>query len=353
MATIPGSRALAALAAWLAPALAALCGWSAPALAADCGDGVAPCRCGDTVVASTTLTADIGGCPRAGLRLRAPAIVLDCNGRAVTGVRNGSRDNGEVGIHLDPGIGAEVRNCRVTGFRQGIRIGSGRDNRIIGNEVFGNRKYGIEIAGASTGNLIEGNRVGKPAGSGVTKAEEGIHNGTGSHRTVIRGNTVLDSKDENIYVLSSTGVQVLANSVAESDNAAIFLKNVHGALVAGNAVTHNSITIRGDSSANTLADNTIVSGKGYLLEAHRDEPGDPAPGYWRFPRRNTITGGWVKDPVVLPGTDPPIFPCLRFEGAYANRVSGLQLDPKCSPPSETPDGGQESVGNVLDVVPLR
>jgi len=28
-------------------------------------------------------------------------------------------------------------------------------------------------------------------------------------------------------------------------------------------------------------------------------------------------------------------------------VERLQLDGKCTPPSQTPDGGQESVGNVL------
>src|SRR5262249_23506412 len=199
--------------------------------APDCGRGAAPGQCGDTVVANTTLTADVGGCPKAGLRVMATSVVLDCNFHTLTGVKNGTKDNGEVGIHLDPGTDAEVRNCRVTGFRQGIRIGSGNNNRIINNEVFGNRKYGIEIAGASTGNWIEGNSVGKPSGSGVTKAEEGIHNGTGSHNTVIKGNTVVDSKDENIYVLSSNGVQVIFNTVTQSDNAAIFLKNSNGAFV--------------------------------------------------------------------------------------------------------------------------
>ena len=208
------------------------------------------------------------------------------------------------------------------------------------------------MAGASTGNLLQGNHVGKPSGSGVTKAEEGIHNGSGSHNTVIRENTVVDSKDENIYVLNSNNVQVIMNTVSESDNAAIFLKNSQGAYVGQNIVIDNSITVRGDSSGNTFVDNTISRGKGYLFEAHQDEAADPSPGYWRFPRRNTVTGGWVKDPVFIPNTDPLIFPCLRFEGSYKNRVDGLQLDVKCTPPSQTPDGGQESVGNVINTVPL-
>lgn len=333
------TTSIIAIAAWLC---------AGPAAAADCGDGVGPCKCGDTVVANTTLTADIGGCPKAGLIIASPSVTLDCAGRTLTGVLNGTKDNGEVGIHLDPGNNVEVRNCRVTGFRQGIRIGSGQGNRILGNVVFGNRKYGIEIAGASTHNVIGGNQVGMPSGSGVRKAEEGIHNGSGSHDTLIQNNTVIDSKDENIYVLNSNGVQVLGNTVTESDNAAIFLKNANGALVADNTVTGNSITIRGDSSGNAFSNNTISKGKGYLFEAHQDETGDPSPGYWRYPRRNTIAGGRVERPVTLPNTDPPIKPCLRFEGSYKNRVDGLLLDTACTTPSQTADGGQESIGNVLN-----
>jgi hypothetical protein len=218
--------------------------------------------------------------------------------------------------------------------------------------VFGNRKYAIEVAGASTGNLLQGNRVGKPGGSGVTKPDEGIHNGSGSHGTVIRENVVIDSKDENIYVLNSNNVQVVMNVSSETDSAAIFLKNSHGAFVGQNTVVNGSITIRGDSSGNTFVDNAISAGRGYLFEAHQDEAGDPSPGYWRFPRRNTVTGGSVRNPVVIPNTDPPIRPCLRFEGSYKNRVEQLQLDGNCTPPSQTPDGGQESVGNVIHTVPL-
>src|SRR5262245_17662983 len=120
----------------VAAIVVAALGWGVTtATAADCGDGVATCQCGDTVVANTTLTADVGGCPKAGLRVMATSVVLDCNFHTLTGVKNGTKDNGEVGIHLDPGTDAEVRNCRVTGFRQGIRIGSGNNNRIINNEV--------------------------------------------------------------------------------------------------------------------------------------------------------------------------------------------------------------------------
>ena len=343
---------VAALGWAVAATVVGVLGWATTATAADCGDGVKACQCGDTVVANTTLNSNIGGCRRTGLFVVGSSIVLNCGGHTLTGAATGNDDNDDIGIHLDPATGAEVNNCSVSGFRQGIRIGSGHNNRIINNVIFGNRKYGIEVAGASTGNLLQGNRVGKPGGSGVTKAEEGIHNGSGSHNTVIRENVVIDSKEENIYVLKSNNVQVILNISSETDSAAIFLKNSHGAFVGQNTVTNGSITVRGDSSGNTFVDNTISGGRGYLFEAHQDEAGDPSSGYWRFPRRNTVTGGSVKNPVVIPNTDPPIFPCLRFEGSYKNRVEQLQLDAKCTPPSQTPDGGQESVGNVINTMPL-
>ena len=47
---------------------------------------------------------------------------LDCAGHGVTGIGD---PPSWYGIHLDPATGTEVRNCRVTGFKRGIRIRGG------------------------------------------------------------------------------------------------------------------------------------------------------------------------------------------------------------------------------------
>ena len=60
-------------------------GWAATATAADCGDGVKACQCGDTVVANTTLTSNIGGCQKTGLFVVGSSIVLNCVGHTLTG----------------------------------------------------------------------------------------------------------------------------------------------------------------------------------------------------------------------------------------------------------------------------
>ena len=213
-------------------------GWAATATAADCGDGVKACQCGDTVVANTTLPSNITGCQKTGLFVVGSSVVLNCAGHTLTGAPTGNDDNDDIGIHLDPATGAEVNNCSVSGFETGYpdreRPQQPHHQQRASS---GTGTYGIEVAGASTGNLLQGNRVGKPSGSGVTKSEEGIHNGSGSHNTVIRENVVIDSKEENIYILNSNNVQVVMNISSETDSAAIFLKNSHGAFVGQNTVT--------------------------------------------------------------------------------------------------------------------
>lgn len=334
--------------AWLGwSAAAATLGWATVALAADCGDGVAACTCGDTVIASTTLAADLGPCADSPALTVKSGVVLDCAGRSVTGT--GCKTHSWYGILLDDAVGSEVRNCRVSSFKRGIRIDGGRDNRIIGNQSFNNWSYNIEIAGGSTGNVIQGNTVSNNSAA-CLRSDEGIHNGSGSHNTQILGNTVTNSRNENIYVLNSRGVQVVGNQSSETDSASIFLKNAQNVYVARNTVTKGSITVRGESYGNTFEDNSITGGRGYLFEAHKDESDDPSPGYWRYPRRNRVVGGAVRDPITIPNTT--IKPCLRFEGSYKNQVEGLALDAACTAPSQTPDGGQESVGNEINTRPL-
>ena len=233
-------------------------------------------------------------------------------------------------------MGSVVQNCHVSSFKRGIRIDGGRDNRILANHSFNNWGYNIEIAGGSTGSLIQGNTVSNTAAA-CLRSDEGIHNGSGSDNTQILDNTVTNSRNENIYVLNSKGVQIVRNQSSETDSASIFVKNGQNVYVADNTVTKGSITVRGESYGNTFQNNTITGGRGYLFEAHKDESDDPSPGYWRYPRRNRVIGGKVQSPITIPNTS--IKPCLRFEGSYKNQVEGLQLDATCTTPSQTPDGG--------------
>jgi parallel beta-helix repeat protein len=313
---------LAALAACSIITLIAF-GWASPAGAANCGGSV-PCRCGDTVVRATTLAGDLGVCEGIGLKVSS-GVVLDCAGHTLTG---SDLSGAKYGIHLTQAVGAEVRNCRVTKFRRAIRVEGGEGNRIVGNEAFGN-KYGVELAGAARGTLIEGNAI-------HDNRDEGIHVGTGAHRTEIRQNTLVKNKNEAIYLLRANGCQVVGNSISRTDNAAIFIKHSRNTYVADNAIVNGRVHLRGNSVDNVL-ENNHLRGNGYFFQGF-EEP----LGTWTFPHDNLVRGGIVENTSST---------CLRFAGAYDNRVEALHVDDECEV-SMWAVGGQEPTGNVIELLPL-
>ena len=170
---------------WIASVLLAPAAW-----AGNCGGDVA-CRCGDTLRGATTLQEDLTDCPGDGLRL-VGASRLDCAGRAIVGGTGGR------GVVLDRTQGAAVRNCRIEGFRTGVRIRGGGAGLVAGNEIVDSRRYGIELARGTRENLLVLNLV-------RNSGDEGIHIGTGSDGTRVLGNEIVGSSAEGIYVLSSHG----------------------------------------------------------------------------------------------------------------------------------------------------
>jgi parallel beta-helix repeat protein len=310
-----GARiALLGLAALAALALAA------PAAAKACG-GLVRCACGDTVTGSATLSADLGICPGIGLTVKSGAT-LDCAGHTITG---SDLSGAKHGILVSSATGATVKNCRVTKFRRGIRLYGGSGNQVAGNETFGNR-YGIDVAGASRANTIAGNNI-------HDNRDEGIHVGTGAHDSVIRENAFSKNKKEAIYILKSHRCQVVDNTISAGDKAGVFVKHSRAAYVAGNWV-YGRVHVRGAASDNVFEDNHL-RGNGYFFEAFEE----PA-GVWGYPHDNTVTRGLVENTRT----------CLRFAGAYDNRVIQLQLEQVCDPPAMWPLGGQEPTGNEIDVI---
>ena len=294
------------------------------ASAKECGDGVESCACGDTVVASTTLTADLGVCDTTGLRIRS-GIVLDCAGHTITG---SDLSNAKFGIEVDGAVGAEVRNCRVTKFRRGIRIYGGSDNVLRDNETFAN-KYGIDLAGGTVRNVLKRNRI-------TDSRDEGIHVG-GSHRNRIVHNVISSSKRENLYLLHSNGNLVKGNLVERSHASAIYVKHSSRNRFVRNRVEDTALQLRGASLRNEFAGN-YLKGNGYLLEGYEEPEG------WTFPSGNTMTGDCIRK------TDF----CYRFFGATDNVATGARVDDRCLPPDRNPvtlgsSGGQEATGNVVEL----
>ena len=111
--------------------------------AKDCGGDV-QCECGDTVQGRATLGADLGVCKETGLFV-ANGSLLDCDHHTITGRGQ------EAGVLFDSTNGAEVHNCSITKFQIGVRVKGGQGNAIVGNEILGHQKYGIDLADAAAG----------------------------------------------------------------------------------------------------------------------------------------------------------------------------------------------------------
>ena len=86
----------------------------------------------------------------------------------------------------------------------------------------------------------------------------------------------------------------------------------------------------------TFVDNSL-RGNGYFFEAYRDNS-----GVWTYPHANTVTGGSVENTKT----------CLRFGGAYDNRVDQLRLDDECQVTMWSL-GGQAPTGNAIHTLPLQ
>lgn len=152
--------------------------------AKDCGDGVAPCECGDTVVADWTFASDMT-CPSGhGLIIGADGITIDGAGYAIAGtgsafcgwISETDPSQGDCGIY-NPGYNnVVIKNLEIKSFCNGIALhGTGQnpvedntiENCIIhhsGNATDG-KSHGIHACFVS-GCVIKNNDVHDNTGTG-------------------------------------------------------------------------------------------------------------------------------------------------------------------------------------------
>lgn len=274
--------------------------------AGECG-GLTPCDCGDTVGSDYRMTADLGPCPGHGLYV-ASGVTLDCGSHITRGP--GGRTE-HFGIYLARGTTeATVKNCEVSAFLRGIRLQGAHQNRLIDNHVHhngdsaGHTGYGIDIAGGSTDNLLQGNRV-------HDNADEGIHIGTGSHRNALIGNHVYANFRENIYILWSDG-GIFQHNTTHGGSNSLFLKHSAFNRLERNTFRDRTAAIRGDSHDNQFVDNDFIN-TGLHFQAFKE--GDTL----TRPTGNVVVGGSIV------GAKP----CVRFSGAVGNLIKGVLLG-KCA-----------------------
>lgn len=271
--------------------------------AGDCGGSV-PCQCDDKVVADYHMTGDLGPCAEHGLRLN-NGVTLDCRQHAIRGPGGKPR---HYGIHLSSGTsGATVKNCDVSGFMHGIRLREAHRNQIINNDAHhngdsaGHVGYGIDVAGGSTENILQGNQV-------HHNADEGIHIGAASHRNTLVGNRVYDNFRENIYVLHAER-GLFKDNVTRGGKNSLLLKHAAFHRFENNAFHDRTALIRGDSHDNQLIGNEFVNA-GVHFEAFQEGT------TLTRPTKNLIVGGKIVGAKQ----------CVRFTGALGNLLKDVRLD---------------------------
>lgn len=315
----PSHEALRRFRRTLLAATATLLATTTAATAKDCGGAVA-CACGDRVVASTTLAGHLNSCRQDGLTLIAG--VLDCAGHQITGP--GDR-TAFVGIRIDRGQGAEVRNCWVRNFGRGVYVDGGSDNRVERSVLFSNR-VGVWLGDGATRTQIVDDEV-------RDNREQGIHVGAGTSDNLVARNRLVQNRTENVSLLETRGNVVADNVLDKSREAAIALKHAVDNTFLRNVLVQRPIVLRGASSGNVFEDNQLASGR-FSFKADED-----AVKGWTYPHGNSVAGGSI----TKGGT------CFDFVGAYDNEASGVHVD-GCRPAQEREAGGLMPHGNVVGVI---
>lgn len=209
-------------------------------------------NCGSKVQGTVVLTEDMV-CPRGhGLYVEDDAV-LDCAGHAIIG----SEGKGYYGIYLRDVKNATVKNCTVEHFEIGVRFRDATVSTVQDSTVQNNTRYGMELTGRSSGNIILRNTI-------YNNNDEGIHisgpsGGELGHQLI--SNTVSNNEEEGIYLLNSNNNQLTNNTVQDHGSAGIYVKSSHFNRFDGNTLNNDFWHLVVGSTANQFNANTILGGR--------------------------------------------------------------------------------------------
>jgi parallel beta-helix repeat protein len=254
-------------------------------------------NCGGKVQGTVKLTSDMN-CPRGHGLYVAKDAVLDCDGHKIIG----NEGSGNYGLYLRSVSNAIVQNCTVEHFEVGVRLRDASTSTVQNTVSQNNTRYGIEITGGSTGNIIQQNTV-------YNNSDEGIHisgpsGSTPGHQII--NNTVDNNNVEGIYLLNSNNNEIVDNIVQNHSTAGIYIKNSNYNRFIGNTITNDFVQLVAGSTANMFDHDIILGGRIKFENASsnmitamsvREQGGRPSNAY-DFTRssNNTITDSEAIDP---------------------------------------------------------
>jgi len=199
----------------------------------------------------TTLTEDHTG----QIVINADSVTLDCAGHRVTGVAAGS------GIEIQNRTGVTVRNCDVSGFRNGIYLGGSSGNTIEKNHVHDNTMGALPAGIAvwdSSGNTFSHNTA-------TDNGSDGIIFGTDSDGNTVVSNTATGNGRNGLFFWQNKNNVATGNEARSNIEHGFVLGRSSGNTVTGNTSEQNVRSGFSVTSAvgNTLADNSAVENGEY------------------------------------------------------------------------------------------
>lgn len=271
----------------VARTIAAVALLAATPLVAEGSAGASPVGCGTTITADTTLTGDVGPCPKTGITVGADNITLDLGGFRVFGKSNRTGEgpgivlNGRSGVTVQNGtvslfdagvaiIGGGTNTIRKitananvgstkTDFGDGIAISSSSNNLITDSNVTNNGPYdGIGLFGASTANTIQNNVV--STNNVPSSGDDGIRiEGPGAANNTVRDNTVTGNTLDGIAIFATGGNT--GNTIDGNDVSANGFGNL-------GARPGDGIRLFRTANGNSVINNTVNSnaGNGIIAE---------------------------------------------------------------------------------------
>jgi len=278
--------------------------------------------CGQTILVSTVLDADVGPCST-GVTIGADNVTLDLNGFSISGnpatgegpginlvdrtgvtVKNGTVTQFDAGIAITGGMGNTVHNMQVldnrgsfsTDFGDGIALFRSTNNVITGNKVRNNGPYsGIGLIGSAF-NLVKDNQITDNNQSFQTSGIR-LENGPPSNDNTVVNNLVANSGLDGIQVFAGgSRNRIEANSVVGNtrDGINVFAGG-NGNVIEGNNVRSNrgsGIFVRGAAGSFPAPMNNQILGNvafGNVGPDLRDAQPNCGTNQWRGNRAGTFT----------------------------------------------------------------
>ena len=151
-----------------------------------------------------------------------------------------------------PAFGNVLLGSGLYNNGKGLVIDSAPDNRIVGNDIGGNRQEGVRISGATaSGNVLAGNSISHNSGSGVLISSSASHTVIGDACNEDNGNEISRNRGDGITLAADagTGNAILVNYIYENASLGIDL--------GGDGVTVNDEGDE-DTGANSLQNAPVL-----------------------------------------------------------------------------------------------